>query len=84
MATGIIASSGTLGQIIPPSVVLVLLGSVLNVAVGDLFKAAVIPGMILVFAYIIYIIVFSRIYPDKAPALPDEEIAAYKKGKLQI
>lgn len=83
LATGIIASSGTLGQIIPPSVVLVLLGSVLNVAVGDLFKAAVIPGLILVLAYIIYIIVFSGIYPDKAPALPDEEIAAYKKDNYK-
>ena len=44
LATGTIASAGTLGQIIPPSVVLVLLGSVLNVSVGDLFTAALIPG----------------------------------------
>lgn len=79
LATGIIASSGTLGQIIPPSVVLVLLGSVLNVAVGDLFKAAIIPGMILVTFYIIYIIVFSILYPEKTPALPIEEISEYKK-----
>jgi len=83
LATGIIVSSGTLGQIIPPSVVLVLLGSVLNVAVGDLFKAAVIPGLILVVAYIIYIIVFSMLYPEKAPALPEEEIAAYKKDNYK-
>ena len=48
VATGTIAASGTLGQIIPPSVVLVLLGSILNVSVGDMFIGAVIPGMILV------------------------------------
>jgi tripartite ATP-independent transporter DctM subunit len=86
LATGIIASSGTLGQIIPPSVVLVLLGSVLNVPVGDLFKAAVLPGLVLVVGYILYIIVFSWIYPEKAPAIPQEEIALYKshdfRGKI--
>ena len=48
LASGVIASSGTLGQIIPPSVVLVLLGSVLNVSVGKLFAVAIIPGMVLV------------------------------------
>ncbi|MBC7884659.1 MAG: TRAP transporter large permease subunit [Saprospiraceae bacterium] len=79
LSTGVIASSGTLGQIIPPSVILVLLGSVLNVPVGDLFRAAVIPGFLLVFAYIIYIIVYAFIYPERAPALPEEEIRAYKK-----
>lgn len=78
LATGVIASAGTLGQIIPPSVVLVLLGSVLNVPVGDLFRAAVLPGLLLVVAYIIYIIVFAAMYPEKAPALPPDEIKAYK------
>jgi tripartite ATP-independent transporter DctM subunit len=86
LATGIIASSGTLGQIIPPSVVLVLLGSVLNVSVGELFKAALIPGLLLVACYMIYIIVFAWIHPDKAPAIPQDEIALYKshdfKGKV--
>ena len=52
LATGVIASSGTLGQIIPPSVVLVLLGSVLNVSVGNLFTSALFPGLILVFLYL--------------------------------
>ena len=55
LATGVIASSGTLGQIIPPSVVLVLLGSVLNVSVGNLFTSALFPGLILVFLYLLYI-----------------------------
>jgi len=79
LATGVIASSGTLGQIIPPSIVLVLLGSVLNVPVGDLFKAALIPGLMLVGLYIIFVILFSMIYPDKAPALPEAEISAFKE-----
>lgn len=56
LATGTIAASGTLGQIIPPSVVLVLLGSVMNVSVGDLFVGAVIPGVGLVVLYLLYVI----------------------------
>ena len=71
LATGTIVSSGTLGQIIPPSVVLVLLGSVLNVSVGDLFRAAFWPGMILVLSYIVYILIVSYVKPEVAP-LNDE------------
>ncbi|MEM6321079.1 MAG: TRAP transporter large permease subunit [Bacteroidota bacterium] len=78
LATGTIAASGTLGQIIPPSVVLVLLGSVLNVSVGDLFAAALIPGILLVVCYIIYIVAFSFLYPEKAPSMPAEEIAEFR------
>jgi len=78
LATGTIASSGTLGQIIPPSVVLVLLGSVLNVSVGDLFAAALIPGLLLVICYILYIVIYARLYPDKAPSMPAEEIDAFR------
>lgn len=51
LAGGTIAASGTLGQIIPPSIVLVLLGSVMNVSVGDMFMGAVIPGLLLVGLY---------------------------------
>jgi len=78
LATGTIAASGTLGQIIPPSVVLVLLGSVLNVSVGDLFRAALLPGLLLVAIYILYIIITAHLDPDSAPAIPDEEIEAFK------
>lgn len=78
LATGTIASSGTLGQIIPPSVVLVLLGSVLNVSVGDLFTAALLPGILLVGLYMIYILVYARLNPDKAPPIPGEEIEAFR------
>ena len=79
LSTGTIAASGTLGQIIPPSVVLVLLGSVLNVSVGNLFAAALLPGLLLVLVYIAYILIFARIRPDLAPAMPAEEIEAFKK-----
>ncbi|MEO9965335.1 MAG: TRAP transporter large permease subunit [Reichenbachiella sp.] len=73
LATGTIASSGTLGQIIPPSVVLVLLGTVLNVSVGDLFTAAIVPGVILVGLYIIYIVGVSYLRPDAAPSISKNE-----------
>ncbi|HKK77223.1 MAG TPA: TRAP transporter large permease subunit [Saprospiraceae bacterium] len=79
LATGVIAASGTLGQIIPPSVVLVLLASVLNVSVGKLFAAALLPGGLLVLVYIAYVWIYSRIRPQKAPPMPAEEIAAFKK-----
>ncbi|MCB0633731.1 MAG: TRAP transporter large permease subunit [Saprospiraceae bacterium] len=78
LATGTIASSGTLGQIIPPSIVLVLLGSVLNVSVGKLFAAALVPGLLLVIAYIIYTFILSHLRPDLAPSIPPEEIAEFK------
>ncbi|CAN5469115.1 TRAP transporter large permease subunit [soil metagenome] len=78
LATGTIASAGTLGQIIPPSIVLVLLGSVLNVSVGDLFSAALLPGLILVFIYLLYIIFMAWFRPAAAPAIPEEEIAAFR------
>ena len=78
LAAGVIVSSGTLGQIIPPSVVLVLLGSVLNVSVGDLFAAALVPGLILVVAYITYVAIYAQLYPESAPAIPAKEIDKFK------
>ncbi len=80
LATGTIASSGTLGQIIPPSVVLVLLGSVLNISVGDLFTAALIPGILLVVFYLLYIVGMAFVRPEKAPPMPAEEIKAFRQG----
>jgi|TARA_B110000438_G_scaffold128684_1_gene124973 tripartite ATP-independent transporter DctM subunit len=78
LATGVIASSGTLGQIIPPSVVLVLLGSVLNISVGDLFTSALLPGLTLVFLYVIYVFIISILYPNAAPSMPDDLIKKFK------
>jgi len=70
VATGVILSSGTLGQIIPPSIVLVLLGSVMNISVGDLFAAALIPSALLVTAYLLYIMMHAYVAPHHMPALP--------------
>ena len=78
LATGTIASSGTLGQIIPPSIVLVLLGDTLQVPVGDLFRAALLPGLLLVGAYIIYILFKAWWQPETAPAIPAEEISTFR------
>ena len=80
LATGTIAASGTLGQIIPPSVVLVLLGAQLNVPVGDLFAGALLPGLLLVLCYIGYILVKSAVQPQTAPPIPAEEIAAFRES----
>ena len=80
LATGTIAASGTLGQIIPPSVVLVLLGSVLNVSVGKLFKSALIPGLILVGMYILYVSLYSAFNPSKVPAIEEEELQNFRQN----
>ncbi|MCZ6719683.1 MAG: TRAP transporter large permease subunit [Gammaproteobacteria bacterium] len=69
LATGTIAASGTLGQIIPPSVVLIILGDVIGVPVGRLFIAAVVPGLLLVLLFLIAIAVFCWRWPGAAPAL---------------
>ena len=68
-AAGVICASGTLGQIIPPSIILIILGDVMGVPVGDLFKAAVIPGFLLIVAYTVYIIVLGKIKPDFCPPM---------------
>ncbi|UTW49641.1 TRAP transporter large permease subunit [Bacterioplanoides sp. SCSIO 12839] len=79
LACGTICASGTLGQIIPPSIVLIILGDVLGIPVGDLFQAAVGPGMMLVGIYIAYILIYSWIKPEVAPAMPMDEDAGNKR-----
>jgi len=82
LSTGTICAAGTLGQIIPPSIVLVLLGSVLNVPIGDMFIGAVIPGLILVGSYIFWIILVAIFHPQSAPAMPAEELADFRKNGM--
>ncbi|MCD6581565.1 MAG: TRAP transporter large permease subunit [Desulfuromusa sp.] len=82
LSTGTICAAGTLGQIIPPSIVLVLLGSVLNVPIGDMFVGAVIPGLILVGLYIFWIILVAIFRPESAPAMPAEELAEFRKSGM--
>lgn len=69
-AAGVICASGTLGQIIPPSIILIILGDVMGIAVGDLFKAAVIPGVMLIGAYVLYILALSKLRPHYCPPIP--------------
>ncbi|WP_221075225.1 TRAP transporter large permease [Agarivorans aestuarii] len=77
LATGVICASGTLGQIIPPSIILIILGDVMGVPVGDLFKAALLPGAVLVGAFILYVLGYSFFKPESAPALPQDEAAGH-------
>ena len=72
LAAGVICASGTLGQIIPPSVVLVVLGDQLGVSVGDLYLGALFPGLMLSGFYIIYVVAISILKPEMAPPLPKE------------
>lgn len=71
LATGTVAASGTLGILIPPSIMLVIMADLLSRSVGNLFVAAVIPGFMLSGLYVIYIIVLSKLNPHLAPKLPD-------------
>ena len=73
LSTGTIAASGTLGQIIPPSIVLVVLGDQLGVSVGKLFLGALTPGLGLAFLFALYLVVLARLRPELAPAIPREE-----------
>jgi len=83
LATGTVAASGTLGQIIPPSIVLVLLGDIMSVPIGDLFVGALIPGIILVLLYIIYISIMAHVKPESAPQIPQEELDSISKSEMR-
>jgi len=82
LATGTVSASGTLGQIIPPSIVLVLIGDIVGVSVGDLFIGAVLPGLLLVGLFIAYILIVSYLRPGVAPAISKEELAAISPKQL--
>jgi len=72
LSLGVIAASGTLGQIIPPSIVLIVLGDQMGVSVGDLFRAALVPGLMLTFLYALYVVVLANVDRKAAPPLPPE------------
>ncbi len=72
LATGTIMASGTLAQMIPPSLVLVLLSDQFGIDIGDLFAGALIPGLMLSAAYMVYVLIVAYIRPNAAPALPPE------------
>ena len=72
LASGVIAASGTLAQIIPPSLVLIVLADQLGRSVGDMYAGALIPGLVLTGLYMSYVLITSIVRPDWAPALPAE------------
>jgi tripartite ATP-independent transporter DctM subunit len=82
LAAGTICAAGTLGQIIPPSIILIILGDVFQEPVGDLFKAALWPGLSLVGFYIIYIVFITLIRKDAAPPIRLEEMSGSKKHQV--
>jgi len=76
LATGTIAASGTLGQIIPPSIVLILLADVIGVPVGQLFAGAVVPGFLLITLFIVFIMIVAWCKPEYAPAIDVKKLQA--------
>jgi tripartite ATP-independent transporter DctM subunit len=76
LSAGAITAGGTLGILIPPSIMLIVMGPVVGVPATDLFAAAVVPGLLLAFLYIVYTLVRCHIDPALGPALPIEERAA--------
>jgi len=82
IACGAICASGTLGQIIPPSLILILLADILQLSVGTLFAAAVIPGLLLAAIYCIYIVILGMVKPDLVPPIPLDERDAVSRREL--
>src|SRR5579872_1171110 len=74
LAAGVIAASGTLAQIIPPSLVLIVMADQLGKSVGDMYQGAFIPGLTLAALYALYVVIVSIVKPDAAPALPPDAI----------
>lgn len=83
MATGVICAGGALGVLIPPSIMLIVYGPAAGISVGQLFYAALIPGVLIGILYICYVLIRSYIQPDYAPSIPKEELTQYSsKEKL--
>ena len=74
LASGVIAASGTLAQIIPPSLVLIVMADQLGRSVGDMYEGAFLPGIILAGLYAGYVFLMSIFFPKSAPGLPPEAI----------
>jgi tripartite ATP-independent transporter DctM subunit len=82
IACGTICASGTLGQIIPPSLVLILLSDIVGESVGTLFAAAFVPGLVLAGIYVAYLLILGKFKPELMPAIPAEERAQITRGEL--
>ena len=84
IACGVICASGTLGQIIPPSLILILLSDIMQLSVGTLFAAAVGPGMLLATVYIVYLLIRGWISPELMPPIPLAERDLVSRRQLWI
>lgn len=84
IACGAICASGTLGQILPPSLILILLADILQLSVGTLFAAAVMPGMLLAALYCTYIVILGMVKPHLVPPVPQDERDALATRDLWI
>ncbi len=84
LACGTICASGTLGQIIPPSLVLILLADIMGESLGTLFAAAMIPGLVLAGIYAAYMLTIGWLRPEMAPAIPADERAEMSAQELLI
>ncbi|MCJ0975703.1 TRAP transporter large permease subunit [Pseudomonas sp. PS1] len=82
VACGTICASGTLGQIIPPSLVLILLADILGESVGSIFAAAFLPSLMLAGVYVVYLLLLGRLRPDWVPAIPAQERALLSRRQL--
>jgi tripartite ATP-independent transporter DctM subunit len=83
LATGVVCAGGTLGILIPPSVMLVILGPMVGVSVASLFAGAIMPGLLLAFFYLVYVVVKCWLQPSAGPAIPLEERVS-DKGQLLL
>jgi tripartite ATP-independent transporter DctM subunit len=82
LACGTVCASGTLGQIIPPSLVLIVLADIMNLSVGTLFAAAMMPGLLLAGLYIVYLLAMAVLSPQSLPPIPKEERDAVSARQL--
>ena len=84
LTAGVIISGGTLGILIPPSIMLVFMGSAANVSVGKLFYGAMTPGILLGIAYIAYVKIISIVKKDYAPPMSEEQLSKYSKKQIAV
>jgi tripartite ATP-independent transporter DctM subunit len=88
VAAGVIAASGTLAQIIPPSLVLIVMADQLGRSVGDMYEGAFVPGIMLAGLYAVYVLIMTFLFPKSAPGLPTEAVGfredSGKRGLLSL
>ena len=84
LAVGVVCAGGSLGTMIPPSIVLIVYGLTTDTGVGELFLAVLLPGLMLASLYVVYVMVTATIWPEKAPPLPIEELNISRAEKMAV